>query len=120
MTTTNKTKTITSYKGFDADMRCREFQYAIGQTYKHKGDVKACSSGFHACEYPLNVFDYYTPAGSRFGKAKGAAGNALFLVHRNDDYQITHASAAIVGQNGIKPDVWYELDEEGRFVEVAP
>lgn len=101
MTTTNKTKTITSYKGFDADMRCREFQYAIGQTYKHKGDVKACSSG-------------------RFGKAKGAAGNALFLVHRNDDYQITHASAAIVGQNGIKPDVWYELDEEGRFVEVAP
>ena len=42
---------------------------------------------------------------------------ALFLVHRNLDRQITHAKAAIVGREGIKPDVFYSLDSSGNFVE---
>ena len=60
------TEKLTTYKGFDADMRCREFQYAIGGTYEHNGPVRACDSGFHACEYPLDVFAYYAPSGSKF------------------------------------------------------
>ena len=59
-------ETITSFKGFDAQFRCRDFQYAVGQTYTHDGEVAACSSSFHACEYPLDVLSYYAPAGSRF------------------------------------------------------
>ena len=59
-------ETIFSYKGFDKDLKCRDFQYALGETFTHEGAVGACSSGFHACEYPLNVFDYYAPAGNRF------------------------------------------------------
>ena len=59
-------ETVTSYKGFDSNWKCRGFQYAIGETYRHEGEVAACNAGFHACEHPLNVFSYYPPAGSRF------------------------------------------------------
>ena len=61
-----KEEVIVAYKGFDRDLRCRDFQYEIGGAYEHEGEVSACHSGFHACEYPLDVFGYYTPSESRF------------------------------------------------------
>ncbi len=198
---------IVAYKGFGHDWKCRDFQYELGKTYKYKGEAIACESGFHACEYPLDVFSYYAPAGNRFavveqsgtlarhdgdskvasskitvkaeisllgminaaieyttsrckpidpaspasatgdrgaasatgdrgaasatgyrgaamsagheGRAKGAIGNALFLVFRDDKCNIVHAAAAIVGKDGIKADVYYMLDAAGKFVEVV-
>ena len=53
------------YKGFDKNMKCRGFQYEIGGAYE-TDEAKICKLGFHACENPLDVLQYYDPANSRF------------------------------------------------------
>lgn len=54
-----------TYKGFNKDMTCREFQYEEGKEYEEKEAI-ACETGFHACEYPLDCFSYYSPNNSVF------------------------------------------------------
>jgi hypothetical protein len=201
MTKKSKTATViqpsvTSIKGTDHAMKCRDFQFEIGKTYSVSGNIGACENGFHACPidaHPLSVFEFYPPASSRYfevvqngeqdrkdtklasasitigveislsdlatravkwvfdranwttgsvatkdnegttasgysgaatasgkdGKARGAIGNAIFLVHRDEDWKITKAWAGIVGDNGIKADTWYSLDTAGNPVEVT-
>ena len=210
---TEENKEIIAYKGFNQDWTCRGYQYEIGKTYEHKGDVKACESGFHACEYPLDVLNYYSPAVSKFAvvkmsgetskdsddtkiasakitieteinlpemikkavewikgkvdwdaakvsntgyrsvatntgdqsaatnagdqsvaevsgkqsiavalgwqsKAKASINGAIVCVYRNHDGELIHIKASKVGENNIKADTWYTLDEFGEFVEV--
>ena len=54
-------KKITAYKGFDKNLRCKDFQYEVGKTYHHTGEIKMCNSGFHSCLNPLDALNYYTP-----------------------------------------------------------
>ena len=53
------------YKGFDKDLKCRGFQYEIGKEYEENA-ADICHKGFHACENPMDVFVYYSPADSRY------------------------------------------------------
>ncbi|WP_273627773.1 hypothetical protein [Pseudomonas aeruginosa] len=227
---------VTAYKGFKQDLTCRDYQFEIGGTYKHDGEVEACASGFHSCEYPLDVFGYYAPGKSRFaivkasgqlsrhdddskiasatlvveaeismptmisraldwimskvdksveqtvvggtasntgyqsaasntgyqsaasntgyqsaasntgdysaasntgdysaaevsgkesvaaslgieGRARASAGSAIVLCHRDDEGRLIHIRASKVGENGVEPDTWYQLNAEGEFVE---
>ncbi|EBB1065538.1 hypothetical protein CH113_11580 [Salmonella enterica] len=198
------TKEIVTFKGFNKDLKCRDFQFAIGETFHHDGKVEACGSGFHACECPFDVFSYYPPAESRYaetisfgvtdrkeegdtkiasasitikaeltlpqfiqrgiewiwskidksleqqimtgdrsaatntgyrsaaevsgsqsvaaafgieGKARASEGAAIVLCYRDEDGELIHIRASKVGENGIMPDTWYQLDEDGEFVE---
>ena len=54
------------YKGFDKDLKCfGGFQYEIGKTFEtDKADI--CDCGFHACENPMDVFNYFPPSDSRY------------------------------------------------------
>jgi hypothetical protein len=63
-------KVITSYKAFDKNMRCRDFQYEVGREYEMDGDIKCCNRGFHACKNPLEVWDYYDMLNSRFAEVE--------------------------------------------------
>ena len=63
-------KKIIAYKGFDENLKCREFQYEVGKEYEMDGDIKCCERGFHACESPLEVFDHYDMLNSRFAKVE--------------------------------------------------
>ena len=62
---------IKAYKGFNKNLQCQPdddkppFQYEVGKAYE-ENDAKLCSCGFHACEFPLDVFGYYPPADSRY------------------------------------------------------
>ncbi|HFO1438170.1 TPA: hypothetical protein ACHIVH_001437 [Pseudomonas aeruginosa] len=82
---------VTAYKGFKQDLTCRSYQFEIGGTYKHDGEVEACASGFHSCEYPLDVFGYYAPGDSRFAIVK-ASGQ---LSRHDDDSKIASATLVV-------------------------
>ncbi|HBO2465108.1 TPA: hypothetical protein L4H42_001399 [Pseudomonas aeruginosa] len=82
---------VTAYKGFKQDLTCRGYQFEIGGTYKHEGEVEACASGFHSCEYPLDVFGYYAPGDSRFAIVK-ASGQ---LSRHDDDSKIASATLVV-------------------------
>ncbi|EGO5550443.1 hypothetical protein IUP28_002887 [Salmonella enterica] len=216
------TKEIVTFKGFNKELKCRDFQFEIGKTFHHDGKVEACGSGFHACEFPFDVFSYYPPAESRYaetisfgvtdreeegdtkiasasitikaeltlpqfiqrgiewiwskidksleqqimsgncsaatntgnwsaatntgnrsaatntgdwsaaevsgsqsvaaalgieGKARASEGGAIVLCYRDKNGELIHIRASKVGENDIMPNTWYQLNEDGEFVE---
>ena len=94
---TNPIETVLSYKGFDANWQCRGYQYEVGKTYEHKGAVAACEGGFHACEYPLDVFGYYAPGESKYAMVEQSGD----LDRHADDSKVACRKITIKAEIGI-------------------
>ena len=92
----NDDKKIVAYKGFDENLKCRGFQFEVGATYKHDGEVKACSSGFHSCTNPWDVMSYYDIT-SRFAVVELGGKTAT----HNDDSKIASAEITIKRSEGV-------------------
>ena len=48
-----------AFKGFDKDLKCRDFQYEVGKTYSMSEKPEVCVKGFHCCTQLSDVFRYY-------------------------------------------------------------
>ena len=72
-------------------------QYEVGKEYTADGNVACCQNGLHACEAPLDVFSYYTPASSRYFEIE-ASGD---IDHDGDDTKLAARTLKIKAEIGI-------------------
>ena len=90
---------------------------AAAQASGYQGAAQA--SGFRGAAQALGPHSTALASGEG-GKASGKDGCALFLVYRCPSTgAILHAWAGIVGQNGLKPEVFYTLNPNGQPEELA-
>lgn len=64
---------VEGYKATDKDMKCRDYQYVLGEQHDMPDDaeIKECESGFHLCKDLNDVFGYYSIGnGNRFFKVR--------------------------------------------------
>jgi hypothetical protein len=87
---TESNQPIIAYKGFNKDWKCRDFQYEVGKTYTHEGAVSVCSSGFHACTLPFDVWNYYA-----FGSPVARVKLGGSIERHKDDSKIVGAEITI-------------------------
>ena len=106
-------KTIKGYKGFDKDLKCRDFQYEVGKEYSTDNAV-ACETGFHYCENPMDVLGFYAPCDdtgipNRFCEVEGSGD---FDTSKDDKLCCTRLKVnAEIGLQGlIKAGVKFILD----------
>ena len=95
-------ETITGFKGFDKDLKCRNYQYEVGKEFEEEGKIEACSNGFHFCENPFDVLGYYPPStekgSNRYCIVKGS-GN---IDRDGDDTKVACSKLHISAEIGLK------------------
>jgi hypothetical protein len=62
----SESEIVKGYKATSTGMICRGYQYILGEWHNHDGSISMCNSGFHFCENPLDVLDYYDLCDSEF------------------------------------------------------
>ena len=94
--------TIKGFKGFDKNLKCRNYQYEIGKDFEENGDIKACNKGFHFCENPADVFSYYPPSDNgdlnRYCEVEGSGRTDKDL----EDSKVACSQIHISAEIGIK------------------
>jgi hypothetical protein len=73
-------KTIKGYKAYNKGLICRDFQFKEGEIFEEKVNPIACQKGFHYCENPMDVLDYYDLVSSEFTEVE-----ALGKTHTDDN-----------------------------------
>lgn len=95
-------ETIKGFKGFDKNLKCRNYQYEVGKDFEETGNIKACSNGFHFCENPADIFSYYPPSDSgnlnRYCEVEGTGK----IDKDSDDSKIACSKIHISAEIGIK------------------
>ena len=82
---------IKGYKVFNPDWTCRGFQYEVGKTFEHAGDISMCGKGFHFCQKASDCFGYY----SFNNNNKVAEVEALDLVESEGNKSVTNKIAIL-------------------------
>ncbi len=98
-------KKIIAYKAFNDDMTCRDFQYEVGKTYNHAGDVSLCSSGFHACLTPFDCYGYYENS-TVFAKVE----LEKVSKERSEDSKVVAAKITIIAQLTLPEWIHSQVD----------
>ena len=88
---------VKSFKGFDKNLKCRDFQYEVGETYEEDAPIEACKAGFHACEQPIEVFGYYPPSTSRYCEVEQSG----TLSRDSDDSKVASSCIRIGAEIGV-------------------
>jgi hypothetical protein len=82
------------------------------------GNRSAATNTGHWSAATVEDKDSVAMASGYEGRVSGAVGCALFLVERNDDFEIIAAWAGIVGRDGIEPGTFYTM-RDGKPVPVT-
>jgi len=68
-------ESIKGYKGFNNKLQCTPngtcFQYELGKEFE-TDKAKVCEEGFHFCENPFDVLNFYEPVESRYCEVEGS------------------------------------------------
>ena len=104
---------IKGYKGFNPDLTCRDFKYEVGKEYDTEKAV-SCRTGFHFCENPFDVFNYYAPSGEKgMNRFCEVEGSGEFDKSENEKVSCTHIKVnAEIGLQGlITAEIKFILDK---------
>ena len=98
---------IISYKGMNKNMQCRGMQYEVGKDFSADGDIECCGNGLHACERPLDVFDYYAPGtGARYFRVEQSGK----MVRGSNDSKVASSKMRVDAEIGIRGLVKAHID----------
>lgn len=86
------------YKGTDKDMKCRGFQYKLGEAAVFDGEPHLCRAGLHACEQPFDVLNHYAPTESRYFEADA---EEVTDERESDDSKIVAKKMTLKAEIGI-------------------
>lgn len=90
---------IKGYKVFNPDWACRGFQYEVGKTFKHDGNIEMRGAGFHFCQKISDCFNYYEFNSNN----KVAEVEAIGRVETRNDKSVTDEITI------LRELTWYEV-----------